>query len=230
MKDLPCPGVPLGPWLYSLTVPGGCRIGGDGDGVPEGTFGRRVGDVHIDETIEKATYTGTGLSGEEFEACVFRSCDFSEADLAEALLTECRLIDCNLTMTKVGQAGLRNVEFVNCKVVGVDFSACLPFLFAVSFEKCNLEYSHFIKCRMKKTLFKECVLREVDFTEADLTDASFPGCDLSNTVFSRTNLTRADFRTARNYALDLDDNMVKRAKFALSGVAGLLRKYELALE
>ena len=114
--------------------------------------------------------------------------------------------------------------------MGVDFGACLPFLFAVTFERCSLDYSHFIKCRLKKTEFKECTIREADFTEADLADASFLDCDLSNTVFGRTNLTHADFRTARNYTIDPDENTVRRARFSLSGVAGLLRKHELILE
>lgn len=185
---------------------------------------------HIDEVIEKAVYTGVDLSGEEFESCTFRSCDFSEADLSGALLTDCRLVDCNLTMARAGGAGLRGVTFVNCKVVGVDFTNCLPFLFSVGFEKSILDYSHFIKCKLKKTEFRECTIRDADFTEADLTDASFVDCDLANTVFGRTNLTHADFRTARNYSIDPEENMVRRARFSLSGVAGLLHRYDLILE
>jgi fluoroquinolone resistance protein len=185
---------------------------------------------HVDEIIEKVVYTESGLSGEEFESCTFRGCDFSGADLSGSLLTDCRLVGCNLTMVKVGQAGLRDVTFVNCKVVGVDFGSCLPFLFSVGFEECNLDYSHFIKCKLKKTEFKGCTVRDADFTEADLTDASFLDCDLSNAVFNRTNLTHADFRTARNYSIDPEENTVRRARFSLSGVAGLLRRYDLILE
>lgn len=185
---------------------------------------------HVDEVFEKVDYSAAELSGEEFECCTFRDCDFSESNLSESLFTDCRMIDCNLTMVIVGHAGLRNVAFVNCKVVGVDFSNCLPFLFTVSFEKCRLDYSHFIKNRLKKTIFTECTIRDADFTEADLTGASFDKCDLSNTLFSRTNLSHADFRTSLNYSINLETNTVKKAKFSLSGVAGLLSQYDLVLE
>jgi fluoroquinolone resistance protein len=185
---------------------------------------------YVDEVFEKVDYSATELSGEEFECCAFRDCDFSESNLSESLFTDCRMIDCNLTMVIVSHAGLRNVAFVNCKVVGVDFSKCLPFLFAVSFDKCRLDYSHFIKNRLKKTTFTECTIRDADFTEADLTGASFDKCDLSNTLFSRTNLSHADFRTSLNYSINLETNTVQKARFSLSGVAGLLSQYDLVLE
>jgi uncharacterized protein YjbI with pentapeptide repeats len=133
-------------------------------------------------------------------------------------------------MVKVSHAGMRNVTFLNCKVVGVDFSKCLPFLFAVSFEKCRLDYSSFIKTKLKKTKFKECTIREADFTEADLTGASFDDCDLSNAVFSRTNLSQADFRTSRNYTINLEINTVRKTKFSLSGISGLLSQYDIVVE
>lgn len=185
---------------------------------------------HADKVFEKVSYAGTGLAGEEFEDCTFINCDFSESDLSDTRFTDCKFIDCNLSMTKVNRAGMRNVTFLNCKVVGVDFSRCLPLLFAVSFEKCSLDYSIFIKNKLKKTRFKECSIREADFTEADLTGASFDNCDLSNTVFRRTNLSQADFKTSRNYTINLEMNTVRKAKFSFPGIAGLLSQYDIVLE
>jgi fluoroquinolone resistance protein len=185
---------------------------------------------HSNEVFERIDLSVTGLEGEEFEACTFTHCNLAGGHLSERLFTDCQFIDCNLSMAKVGGTGLRNVTFVNCKVVGVDFSTCLPFLFAVSFEKCCLDYSHFIKNKLKKTEFKECVIREANFTETDLTDALFDNCDLLNTAFVRSDLSRADFRTSRNYTINLDVNTVRRAKFSLSGITGLLRHYDIIVE
>ena len=186
--------------------------------------------VRVNEIFEKVLYPETGLPGEEFESCTFEKCDFSDADLAGRLFTDCQFIDCNLSMAKVGHTGLRNVSFVNCKVVGVDFTNALPFLFAVSFDRCTLDYSHFIKNRLKKTIFKECSVKDADFTEADLSGASFDECDLTNAVFSHTNLTQADFRTSRNYSINLETNIARKARFSLSGITGLLRQYDLLIE
>jgi fluoroquinolone resistance protein len=182
------------------------------------------------EVFEKIDYTNTSLSGEEFEACTFSNCNFSDSDLSDCLFTDCRFEECNLTMVKVARSGLRNASFLNCKVVGVDFSACLPFLFAVSFEKCCLDYSHFVKNRMKKTEFRECVIRDAIFSETDLSGALFDNCDLLNTVFIRTDLSHADFRTSRNYTINLEVNTLRKAKFSLSGVVGLLSHYDIIVE
>jgi fluoroquinolone resistance protein len=186
--------------------------------------------LHTNEVFEKGTYSETGLSGEEFEDCTFIHCNFTDSDLSDSRFTDCQFVDCNLSMAKVNQTGMRNVTFVNCRIVGVDFGKCLSLLFAVSFEKCSLDYSFFIKGKLKKTKFKECTIREADFTEADLTGASFDNCDLAKTVFSRTNLTQADFRTSRNYSINLEMNTVRKAKFSISGIAGLLSQYDIILE
>jgi fluoroquinolone resistance protein len=185
---------------------------------------------HANEVFEKVSYSDTGLSGEEFETCTFMNCNFSDSDLSNCLFSDCQFVDCNLSMANISRCGLRNVTFRNCKVVGVDFGSCLPFLFAVSFEKCCLDYSHFIKNRLKKTKFIECTIKEANFSETDLTGASFYNCDLLNTVFVRTNLSQADFRTSRNYSINLEMNTVRKTKFSFPGITGLLRQYDIVVE
>ena len=182
------------------------------------------------KVFEKIDYAETGLSGQEFEDCTFNNCNFSDADLSKSRFIDCRMSDCNLSNARMNQAGLQNVTFLGCKIVGVDFGTSLPFLFEVTFEKCSLDYSKFIKNKLKKTKFKECAIREAIFTETDLTGASFDNCDLLNTVFSRTNLNQADFRTARNYSIDLEQNSARKAKFSYSGIAGLLSQYDIIIE
>jgi len=83
---------------------------------------------------------------------------------------------------------------------------------------------------MKKTNFIDCSLKEVDFAETDLTMAAFTNCDLSGASFMRTILEKADFRTAKNYALDPEINKIKKAKFSYLELAGLLAKYDIDIE
>ncbi len=71
---------------------------------------------------------------------------------------------------------------------------------------------------------------EVDFMEADLSGAQFLYCNLQNAHFENTNLEKADFSTAYNYSLDPELNRIKRAKFAISGIAGLLGKYQIIID
>lgn len=74
------------------------------------------------------------------------------------------------------------------------------------------------------------MLQEVDFSEADLTAAIFENCDLQGATFDKTILERADFRTARNYSIDPEANSIRKAKFTLEGVTGLLNKYNIDIE
>jgi uncharacterized protein YjbI with pentapeptide repeats len=73
-------------------------------------------------------------------------------------------------------------------------------------------------------------LHEVDFTEADLTAAKFENCDLQRTIFANTILEKSDFRTAFNYSIDPEINRIKKAKFSLPGVLGLLAKYAIEID
>ena len=48
-------------------------------------------------------------------------------------------------------------------------------------------------------------------------------------ISDQTILEKADFRTAKNYSIDPEQNRLKKAKFSLSGVVGLLRKYDIVV-
>jgi len=60
-----------------------------------------------------------------------------------------------------------------------------------------------------------------------LSKASFTDCDLAGAIFDNTNLEQADFRTAIHYAIDPAANRMKKAKFSIDGLPGLLHKYQL---
>ena len=112
-------------------------------------------------------------------------------------------------------------------MLGVDFTRCNKFLFSFSFNKCYLDYSTFLGTKLKKTTFIGCSLKEVDFSEADLTSAIFDNSDLSAARFSNTNLEKADFRTAINFGIDPAVNRMKKTKFLVSNLTGLLQNYDL---
>ena len=59
---------------------------------------------------------------------------------------------------------------------------------------------------------------------------SFENCDLMRATFENTIIEKVDFRTSYNYSIDLEINKVKKAKFSLTGVVGLLDKYEIEID
>jgi fluoroquinolone resistance protein len=186
--------------------------------------------LHEDKQFKVVDYSEKRLSNREFHNCEFTNCNFTKSDLSNNEFMDCNFKSCNFSLTILQDAGLKNIHFTGCKLMGIDFSKCNNFLFSVQFQDCNLDYSSFFKMKMKKTPFIDCSIKEVDFADTDLSMAVFKNCDLLNTSFMRTNLEKADLRSATNYSFDPDLNKIKKARFSAEGALGLLAKYNLDIE
>ena len=125
---------------------------------------------------------------------------------------------------------MKHIKFINCKLLGVNFGECNPFLFSINFDTCLLHLAGFYRLKMKGTKFSNCNLKEADFTETDLTNAIFENCDLVSVVFERTILEKADLRTSQNFSIDPELNRIKKARFSLNTIRGLLDKYNIEIE
>ncbi|MDP3181157.1 MAG: pentapeptide repeat-containing protein, partial [Bacteroidota bacterium] len=153
-----------------------------------------------------------------------------KADFTESELLNCQFEVCNFSLAKFVGTGMKEIKFMDCKLIGINFDNCSDFLFAVEFQQSILDYSSFAEKKMKKTKFATCSMKEVDFSGTDLSISVFENCDLLGTVFKYTNLEKVDFRTAYNYGFDPEINKIKQARFSLSGIAGLLGKYNIEIE
>jgi uncharacterized protein YjbI with pentapeptide repeats len=58
----------------------------------------------------------------------------------------------------------------------------------------------------------------------------FDECDLSRAVFEQTNLEGADFRTSYHYAINPNQNRMKRSRFSLPGAAALLDSFGIKVD
>jgi uncharacterized protein YjbI with pentapeptide repeats len=115
-------------------------------------------------------------------------------------------------------------------MLGLNFDRCNEFGLAISFENCTLNHASFYQTKIKATLFKNCQLQEVDFTECDLSYAVFEHCECSKAIFENTVLEHADLRSAQHYSIDPEKNKIKKARFSVFGLAGLLEKYGIEVE
>ena len=114
--------------------------------------------------------------------------------------------------------------------MGLRFDDCNPFLLALDFEGCLLNFSSFYGLKLKKTAFKNCNLEEVEFSETDLTSANFENANLLKATFERSILESADFRTASNFSIDPELNRMSKAKFSSQNIVGLLHKYKIIVQ
>ncbi|HPA87148.1 MAG TPA: pentapeptide repeat-containing protein, partial [Bacteroidales bacterium] len=65
---------------------------------------------------------------------------------------------------------------------------------------------------------------------SDLKRSSFIKCDLQRSVFRNTDLEGVDFSSSFNYSIDPSSNRIKKARFAISGLPGLLDKFDIEIE
>lgn len=186
--------------------------------------------LYQDQTLDRIDFTLKQLSGAEFDTCVFNNCNLAGMQLARALFRDCVFNNCNLSNATLDGTKFQEAAFTNSKLLGLNFYKCADFLFTVSFEGCNLDFTSFSGKKLKKTLFKNCSLKEANFSECDLSEAKFLTCDLTQTLFSRTNLAKVDFRTAYNFNIDAEINNLKKAKFSAAGLPGLLTKYDILVD
>ena len=183
--------------------------------------------THFEKTFEDISYVEKVIKGREFEACTFKKCDFSNSNFSHNQFLECRFEHCNLSMMKLNGTALQDAKFSHCKLLGINFSECQDFLFSVQFDSCILDYSIFQGKKMVKTKFIKSSLKEVSFVQAGLADCVFDHSDLNGAIFNGTDLTGANFTTALNYSMDPELNTLKKARFSLDGLPGLLVKYKI---
>jgi uncharacterized protein YjbI with pentapeptide repeats len=133
-------------------------------------------------------------------------------------------------MAKLTGTAFRDVIFKDCKMFGMHFDDCNEFGLSFSFDGCSLNNSVFYKTTIKRTSFKNCKLIEVDFAECNLSHSVFSNCDFSGATFEKSHLDKTDFRTSFNYSIDPESNILKNAKFSLSEISGLLRRFDIEID
>lgn len=188
-------------------------------------------EIYIEEKeFDKLVFTEKPPEKGEYEYCTFSNCDFSSSDLTQIIFSECEFINCNLSMAKLTGTALRNVKFIDCKMLGINFENCNKFGLGISFENCVANHCIFYKTKLRKTHFKNSQLHETDFAECDLTNSTFDNCDLTRATFENTILENVNFKTAYNFEIDPEINRIKKARFSIENISGLLTKYDIRIE
>ena len=73
--------------------------------------------------------------------------------------------------------------------------------------------------------FQECF-----FEECSLKGCNFKDINFASTQFNRCNLSKADFRGAYGYNIDINSNILKKAKFSFPEVTSLLSSLDIIID
>ena len=180
----------------------------------------------VSEILQGVSVDGQILRGRVFEDCGFIGCNLAEATFADCKIVDCTFTRCNLSNAKLGGSRFTNVEFVESKVVGIDWTRATWPRVAVGpplrFRQSILNDSTFFGLALEDLAIEDCKAHGVDFREAKLARASFQRTDLANAMFGKTDLAGADFTGAAHYAIDVFDNRIERARFTRAGAVALL--------
>ena len=182
------------------------------------------------KTFSKSDLLANALIRGEYEDCTFVEGDFSGFDFSGFSFSDCTFKSCNLSLARLGNTALKEVTFKECRLMGLHFDHCSTLLFSVVFDHCNLNLSSFYQLNLRRCRLKECSLQEADFAGADLSGIALDGCDLHGATFENCNLEKTDFRNALNFSIDPEVNRMKKARFSMTGLPGLLGKYGLEIE
>ncbi len=166
----------------------------------------------------------------DYENCKFANCAFPNTDLSDINFIECEFSNCDLSSVTLSNTGLKEVIFNSCKILGVHFEQCNTFLLNMEFNNCLLNLSSFYRLELAGINITDCELKEADFTGTDLSGSTIKGCDLNGTTFENTILEKADLRESYNYSIDPALNKIKKAKFSMPEVIGLLAAYDIKVE
>jgi fluoroquinolone resistance protein len=166
----------------------------------------------------------------QYDNCHFIQCAFNDLNFNNFIFSECIFESCDLSNVKISNTSFKDVQFVQCKLLGLKFEEANPFLLALTFIACTLNFASFYKLILKSTLFENCSIQEVEFSGADLTDSIFDNCDFIYSIFDGTILKNVNFRTSYNFSIDPSRNQLTKAKFSKENCLGLLNHLKIEIK
>ena len=135
-----------------------------------------------DQVSSAINYAEHKLAIAEYDSCRFVNCNFASTHLSGAIFIDCEFTDCDFSNAYVKETAFRDAQFVSCKALGVLWQECSELLFAINFEKCQLDFSSFYQMNLKNSRFTECSLKDVDFASANAVGVVFENCELTNAI------------------------------------------------
>jgi len=182
-----------------------------------------------DTELKGLNSSETLLSDKEFYKCSFENCNMSKTTYDNCRFEDCEFNNCDLSLSKLKQCEFINVKFSNSKLLGINWTE-LRNLNNLEFHECKLNHSTFYGMDLHQVEIKECIVNEVDFTDAILQKANCSFSDFNGSKFSNTDLTNANFTSAKNYDINPNYNKIKKATFSIPEALTLLQAFDINLK
>ena len=173
---------------------------------------------YFEESFKNLDLQDLVCIGTEFEECTFIDCNFTSATFENCNFINCSFTRCQLSLISVPYTRFFAISFLECKVVGVDWTranwSAYHKDFEISFRQCILNDSSFFGLTLQALVLDECKVHDVDFREGDFSHAVMTYSDFTHSLFMRTNLQSANFTESTQYSINILENQVKNTKFS----------------
>lgn len=157
-----------------------------------------------DETFDDVDGEDESFASKEFEACTFRNCKFSEASFAQCVFLDCTFHNCDLSSSRVVNASLRDVHFIGCKLVGVDWTSTNTRMgFDVHFDDCVLDFGNFSRMHLAHLKVTGGRMHDVNLDGVVFKTASLDDVDAQGASLRQADLRRADLSGVHHLAVDV---------------------------
>jgi uncharacterized protein YjbI with pentapeptide repeats len=184
---------------------------------------------YYQQKFSKLTLQDASISSKEFEDCSFESCKFTNYTFTGVKFMNCTFSECVLSAISAPRSRFMEVQFNRCKVIGFNWSKTSTAR-GLIFNDCQLNYSDFSYLKIPEIKIIRCEAKEVDFTGADLSNGSLQNTDFEKSRFYNTNLSGVDFRGARNFYIDVKNNVLKKTRFNFTEAITLLNCLDIIID
>ena len=188
---------------------------------------------YYDQLFTGLSLSETTQASIEFEQCDFNGCDFSATTFSHCKFINCCFTQCNLSLLKSNYSQFLEVRFIDCKMIGIDWTKAHWPKFTVnpelSFTRCILNDSSFFGLTLHELILEECKVQEVDFRSGVFVNSSMTSSDFHNSLFMRTNLQKVDFTDSANFNINVNENNLTKAKFSRYEALSLLESLGIEL-
>jgi uncharacterized protein YjbI with pentapeptide repeats len=185
--------------------------------------------VYYQHTFNKILLKGESIPSREFEGCIFESCSFTDCKFSGVKFISCKFNDCVLSAIEAPGSKFLESQFTRCKVLGFNWSKTGT-VRGLVFSDCRLNYSDFSYKKIPETKMIRCEAKEVDFTETDLSNSDLQNTDFETSRFYNTNLSGADMRGAKNFYIDIKNNILSKTRFNFTEAITLLNSLDIIID
>lgn len=186
------------------------------------------------EEYNDLKYQNKKIEDINFVDCKFFNCKFTEIQIIRCSFVDCEFYNCSFLNMEFKYTDAVNNKFKSCIIFGINWSeikrnkgAFQPFLL---FENCTIKYNVFIDLNLKKFDFSSNNLIDSIFEQCKLQESKFCNCDLKNTTFDNNDLSKSDFLGSKNYLINIENNILKKAKFSFPDVINLLNSLDIEIK